>query len=190
MFKFFARGKRGIVYKGRYNGKDVILKAESRDLRRINNEVKWLKRLNKFDIGPKLIFEGDGWFICEFVKGIPLNKWVKGKSKVRVRKVFKNLLEKARIMDKLKVDKLEMHRPFKNVLVFKDKAKMIDFERCRTSLKPKNVTQFFQFVVSVLGLNRKEIIKDLKEYSKNYSEKNYKKLVKKLKKRKKEKIIV
>lgn len=178
MFKFFAKGKRGVVYKGKFKGKWVALKVESRDLKRIDNEISWLKRLNKYNIGPKLILSGDGWFIYEFVKGKPLNEWVVGKSKVRVSKVFLEILKKCRILDKLKVDKEEMHRPFRNVLVYRDKTKLLDFERCNISLKPKNVTQFCQFVVSVLGLNRKKILPYLREYHNNQSEKNFRNLMK------------
>ena len=176
MFRYFAKGRRGIVYKGKYKGKDVILKVESRDLRRINNEILWLKRLNKFKIGPKMIFSGDGWFIYEFVKGIPLNEWVVGKRKVK--KVLLGILEKCRVMDKLRVNKEEMHRPFKNVLVYKGKAKLIDFERCNIRLKPKNVTQFCQFIILVLKLDRRKVLPHLRKYHKNQNDKNFKELVK------------
>ena len=176
MFKFFAKGKRGFVYKGEIKGKKVVLKKEAKNLGRINNEVFWLKKLNKYDIGPKLLDFGDGWFICEFVKGKPLNKWVAGKSNYK--KVLKQVLLKCRVMDKLKVNKFEMHRPFKNVLVFKNKAKLIDFERCKFSLKPKNVTQFFQFVINALKLDRKNILPLIKKYSKDYSDRSFRELAK------------
>lgn len=183
MFKFFAKGKRGIVYKGKFKGKDVVLKAESRSLGRINNEIFWLKKLNKYSIGPEVLFSGDGWFVYFFVKGKPLNEWVVGKSEKRISKVLLDILKKCRILDKLKVNKYEMHRPFKNVLVFKDEAKLLDFERCKSSLESKNVTQFCQFVISVLDLDRSKILPFIKDYSKDFSDKNFKKLIIKIKKR-------
>ncbi len=180
MFKYFTRGKRGILYKGKFKGKDVVLKMEKRGLGRINNEIFWLLKLNKVGIGPKLLFSGSGWFIYSFVKGKPLNEWVVGKSKVRIVKVFRQILLKCMVLDKLKVNKYEMHRPFKNVLIFKDKVKMLDFERCKVSLKPKNVTQFCQFVISTLKLDRSKILPFVRDYSKDFSEKSFRKLVKNL----------
>ncbi len=64
-----------------------------------------------------------------------------------------------------------------NVLVFKDKAKLLDFERCNVSLEPKNITQFCQFIINVLKIDRKKVLGSLKKYHKNQSEKNFKKLV-------------
>lgn len=180
MFKYFARGKRSFVYKGKIKGKDVILKIESKNLNRINNEIYWLIKLNKHKIGPEIYFCGKDWFICRFIKGEPLNKWVINKSRKRTCKVFRQILGQCRILDKLKVNKYEMHRPFKNVLVHKDKAYLIDFERCKYSLKPKNVSQFFQFVIYTLKLDRNEILIALKEYCKDYSDESFEKLVKKI----------
>jgi putative serine/threonine protein kinase len=180
MFKYFTQGKRGILYKGKFKGKDVVLKMEKRNLSRINNEIFWLLKLNKVGIGPRLLLSGSGWFIYPFVEGVALNAWVVGKSKVRITKVFRQILLKCRILDKLKVNKYEMHRPFKNVLIFKDKAKLLDFERCKVSLNPKNVTQFCQFIISVLKLDRSRVLPFVRDYSKDFSEKNFKLLVKNL----------
>ena len=51
-------------------------------------------------------------------------------------------------LDKIKVDKEEMHHPVKHVIVSKGIPHLIDFERTRYSQNPKNVTQFCQFLIS------------------------------------------
>ena len=51
-------------------------------------------------------------------------------------------------LDRLGVDKEEMHHPVKHIIVGKNKVHLIDFERAHTALKPKNVTQFCQFLTS------------------------------------------
>jgi len=54
----FATGKRGIIYVGELNNKKVAVKAKNPDSlakNTIENEIKWLKVLNKKGIGPKLI---------------------------------------------------------------------------------------------------------------------------------------
>ncbi len=181
MFKYFAKGKRSIVYKGKFHGKDAVLKKETRNLRRVKNEAFWLKKLNKIDIGPKLFYEGEDYIICEFVKGKPLKEWIEKPNRKNLVKVLRNVLMQLREMDKLKVNKNEMTRPYKHVIIHNNKPVMIDFERCKISLKPKNVSQFCQFVISALKLNRDKILSALKEYCKDYNDESFKKLIKKLK---------
>jgi predicted Ser/Thr protein kinase len=43
------------------------------------------------------------------------------------------------------VNKEEMHRPLKHIIVGKD-ARFIDFERCSKTKNPKNVTQFCNYI--------------------------------------------
>lgn len=181
MFEYFAKGKRSTVYKGEFEGKEVILKKETRNLRRIKNEAFWLKKLNGYGIGPKLLKEKDDYFICEFVKGKPLREWITTADKNNIKKVLMEVLRQLRIMDDLKVNKCEMTRPYKHVIVYKNKPVMIDFEKCKFSLKPKNVSQFFQFVINVLKLDRDEVLIALKEYCKDYSDESFKGLIKKIK---------
>ena len=50
-------------------------------------------------------------------------------------------------MDLAGINKEEMHRPYKHIIITKkENPVMIDFERCRRSIDPKNVTQFCQFI--------------------------------------------
>ena len=87
-------------------------------------------------------------------------------------------------LDKLMVDKEEMHHPFKHVIITKGKPLLVDFERCHKTLKPKNVTQFCQCInsMSKLLINKKikvdkeKIIKLAKQYKKNQNKENLNKI--------------
>ena len=82
------------------------------------------------------------------------------------------------MLDKLKVNKFEMHRITTNVIVVKNNPVLIDFERCKRVLEPKNVTQFSQFLFKKGKYgNQEKLIKLLKEYKSDFSEKSYKELL-------------
>ncbi|HLD02817.1 MAG TPA: hypothetical protein VJC07_03915 [Candidatus Nanoarchaeia archaeon] len=175
--EFLARGKRGIVYLDEVGGRKVVVKKareSSTALNRIENEANWLRKLNKEGIGPKLIEEGEGYFIAEFVDGTPFGKWIE---KNMDKKILIGILKQCRTMDKMKVNKYEMHNPVKNIIV-NDKPVLIDFERCKFTHEPKNVTQFVQFLVKRKILERNdELNAALKKYKEGYSETDFKKLI-------------
>ena len=66
---FFAKGKRSNVYLVEINKKPYIIKQESTKNKKghIKNEIFWLKKLNKYGIGPKLKKAGEDYFICELI---------------------------------------------------------------------------------------------------------------------------
>jgi len=87
------------------------------------------------------------------------------------------------VLDKLGVNKEEMHHPYKHVLITKkQKPVLLDFERCHLSEKPKNVTQFCQCVASEymkhtflkkgIKVSRQKMIKAAEHYKKDMSRKN------------------
>src|SRR3989344_8569931 len=54
-----------------------------------------------------------------------------------------------RTLDLLKLNKEEMHHPHKHIIVDrKGKPSLVDFERARIVSRPKNVTQFCQYLRS------------------------------------------
>ena len=68
------KGKRSTVYRIFNIGMKVELK-ESKALCRIENEGKWLKKLNKYGIGPKLYFSGKKFVVFEFFNGKRILNW-------------------------------------------------------------------------------------------------------------------
>ncbi len=177
---YFSHGKRSKIYTYTENGKMFAVKIEDDKIKnkgRIENEVKFLNILNKQNIGSRVLHAGKKYFIYEFVEGSLILDFIE-KSKNPF-PVLKNILRQCQVLDELKINKLEMHHPMKHIFIKKKKVVLIDFERCYFTEKPKNVTQFCQFLIrsKKLSLNKEKIIAAVKEYKKENSEKNFKKVL-------------
>ena len=106
--------------------------------------------------------------------------------KNKVKKVLIDILKQCKVLDKLKVNKLEMHNPYKHIIIGK-KIVMIDFERCYKTLKPKNVSQFCQFLISrnikkvldkkKIKIDKRKLIKLVKKYKESYNEKDFRNIL-------------
>ncbi len=176
MFKYLTKGKRGKIY---VQGKFAIKKSLPK---RVKNESSWLKILNKYDIGPKLVEVKKDYFKYKFAKGEFILDYFKSNNP---KPIILNVLKQCRVMDKLKVNKLEMHNPHKHIIIENKKPVMIDFERAYKTEKPKNVTQFCQYLMSrkvydviKYNIKKKELIKILKIYKNNQTEVNFNKIIK------------
>lgn len=185
---YLAKGKRSVVYSCLLGKKKVVMKIEKKtDAKNvIKNEAKWLRILNRYGIGPKIYKEGKNYIILEHIKGYRVLDWLKKNKKNRIVEVLKEILKECRTLDKLKVNKKELQHPIKHILIGK-KPRMIDFERCKRTEKPKNVTQFCQFLMSAnvscilkdkeIILNKKRFISLLRRYKKEQTDKNFKKIL-------------
>lgn len=187
--QFFTKGKRGIIQTGFYRGKKVAVKIKnpaSKAKGNLRNEALKLKKLNKYKIGPRLLFSGKDHFVYEFVKGEFILDFFQKASKQRIKKIIKDVFKQCYKLDKLKLNKEEMHHPVKHVIIGK-KTVLVDFERCKKTKKPKNVTQFCQFmtgnrVKNILAekgfkIKRENMIKLAQEYKRKQTEKNFKKIL-------------
>jgi release factor glutamine methyltransferase len=179
---YLARGRRGIVFTGTYKGMKVAVKTkkkQSEAIGRMQNEANWLKALNKKGIGPKFLFSGKEYLVYRFIKGKFITDYVDFSTKKEILTTLKDIFKQLYIMDKMQLDKEEMHHPFKHIIVGK-KPVMIDFERCHKTLTPKNITQFCQFIISKtmslalkkkgIIIDRKKIIMQAKQYKKDYKQ--------------------
>jgi len=175
--KFLAKGKRGKVY---LTGEKTIIKKA--DGNRVRNEVYWLKKLNDKRVGPKLIDYGKDWFEMEYIRGELMKDYLGRCSRKEAMAVLKDCLKQCRVMDLLKVNKKEMHHPDKHIIIRKGEAVFIDFERCKLTENPKNVTQFCQYILKLSGMfprkikvGKEKMVEVMKYYKKEQSEKNFKK---------------
>jgi len=190
--KKIAKGHRGVIYKAEWKRKKIVIKKqrpESEAVGRIQNEAKWLKILNKKKIGPRFRFLAEDYFVYDYVEGEFLPSFLEKEGKNSIKKVLAEIMRQCFVLDKMNINKEEMHRPLKHVLI-DDKLNvvMLDFERMHYTDKPKNLTQFLQylkrnFIIKLLrgkGLkyNRMQLLKFAKHYKKNISEKNFKEIVK------------
>ena len=193
--KYFTKGHRGILYTGTYKNKKVVIKAklpESQAIDRIKNEGNWLKKLNKINIGPKLIKAKEDYFFYEFIEGEFFMDFVKTQkkhdkgSKKIILTIIKEVLQQCFKLDKLKVDKEEMHHPLKHILITKDKKNtLLDFERCHIVEYPKNTTQFVVFLIRAkefllqynIKINQDKMIALAKVYKKHQTKENFNKIL-------------
>lgn len=173
--KEFAKGKRSVVYLQ----DDVITKKESsssKAVNRINNEANWLSILNNHGIGPKLIEAKENEIKLELIEGKRIINYLEENSKEEIILILLKILKQCRVLDKLHINKYELTNPYKHIIIRDKKPVMIDFERCRYSELPKNVTQFCQFITSkkiMILLKRKGI--NIKENSLRKVLEDYKK---------------
>jgi len=147
--EYLAKGKRGLIYTGTYKGKKAAIKCkhpESKAIGRIENEARWLKKLNKQGIGPRLLYHCNEYLISEFVEGEFIADYIQRCAKKEAVRIIKDVFGQCFAMDKLGINKEEMHRPLKHIIISGNKPVMIDFERTRHTENPKNVTQLCQFV--------------------------------------------
>ncbi len=184
--KYFTKGHRGYIYKGKLKNKQVTIKLKnpkSKASGRIKNEIQFLKILNKKKIGPKLIKSTNDYFIYEFVKGNFFPQFVREESKPKIKKVITNLIKQCHELDKLKINKEEMHHPHKHIII-NSKPILLDFERANKSKKPHNVTQFCQYLCTMKPeLKKKKVfvnITKLRELSRDYKKSYDKKVLDKI----------
>ena len=176
--KYFTKGNRGLLFLANYKGKKVVVKAKnpsSEAISRVKIEKDWLKKLNKEGIGPKLFFGCDDYFVMEFVEGKLIHDLFEKGNKKKIKDVMRQLLQLMKKLDDLNINKEEMHKPMKHILIDdKNKIHLIDFERSNYSEKPKNVTQVLQFFSSgkfiersKLDIDKEKVMSLAKEYKKN-----------------------
>lgn len=195
---YFTKGHRGILYMGDYKKKKVVIKTERKDseaVDRIENEVNYLQILNKKGIGPELLFYDKKkftFFVYEYIDGWFFPIWLEHstkKNKALIKKIIKQVFIQCFRMDKIKVNKEEMHHPYKHIIIDKKTKKpiMVDFERCHKTKEPKNVTQFCTYIISDfiintlkdkgIKVNREKIIKAAKKYKKDIKKVNLDKII-------------
>jgi len=184
-----AKGHRGLIFKGVQKKKTVAIKLQREDspaMGTVHREAEMLKVLNKKGIGPHLLSEGRDFFVYEFVEGKFLMDYLQGASKEKVLWVIREVLDQMRLLDNLNLNKEEMHHPYKHIIIGDSKVTLIDFERCKKTPDPKNVTQFLQCITSfalVPLLGEKDISIDIPSikkmaaaYKSRHAEGEYKKI--------------
>ncbi len=180
--KFFATGNRGLVFTGKYKNKKVAIKIkhpESAAVDTITREAGMLKEVNRHGIGPKYSFHSPYFLVYEFVEGEYLKDLVNSKN---IRSICKKVFEQCFQLDLLHINKAEMTRPYKHVIVKGKKVTFIDFERARKTEEAHNVTQFCEFVKNnVDKKNKNKWIQLARDYSRNRSRQQFNKMLASLK---------
>ncbi|MFH1174289.1 MAG: hypothetical protein V1725_04095 [archaeon] len=172
--EFLAKGKRGVVHRLVWKGKQAVIKTkrESSAVDTLVHEANMLQLVNTRSIGPRY-FAFENGLIMEYVDGQRLDDYVRTHPARTICTTLRTILRQCRTLDKLRLNKFELHHPHKHVIITKKGPVMIDFERCRFSEHPKNVTQFVQFLTSTAfgGLLRSRgvhVSPDVREQAKQY----------------------
>lgn len=211
----FAKGKRGIIFTGDLNGEKVAIKFKRPDSEApnsINNEINVLDYFHNegLEFIPHLRFTGHDYFVYDFIEGIFIGEFSNKSTKKGIIDVLIQVFDAMFALDTLGYNKLEMNHPHKHILIreerdsivdFENKkvkkgpkrfiVKLVDFERCKRTDKPKNVTQFVQYVTSTnysprltkkkINVDSEKIRKLANSYKRKMSEENYKKIISELK---------
>ncbi|MBN1503191.1 methyltransferase [Candidatus Woesearchaeota archaeon] len=189
--RLFDKGKRGLIYSAKLKTQKVAVKIKklSSDAgNTVQNEVHFLKILNKSGIGPELILFSKDFLCYKFVEGQFILDFIEKETRKLIKNIIWNILEQCFAMDQLAINKFEMSHPEKHILIDKSrKVTLIDFERARHTENPKNVTQFCDFLISkyVSGLikakgiriNKNKVIPLARRYKHNKDRKSFEKIL-------------
>jgi predicted Ser/Thr protein kinase len=154
-----AQGKRGIVFKATYKDKPVAIKIPRPSSDAPNTmglEATYLKKVNKLGIGPKLILADEHYVVMEFIDGVRIGEFLANVTTTpqSIITVLNLVLEQLFTLDAAGINKYELTNPYKHIIITTEKTTgeekpvLIDFERARHAAKPKNITQFVEYLKS------------------------------------------
>ncbi|EGZ07801.1 hypothetical protein PHYSODRAFT_528234 [Phytophthora sojae] len=123
--RFFARGKRGVLYAGelRSNDKPVVAKlaAGATAAGSVTLEARWLRVVNRMGIGARLVDAGAGWFLCERLDGQNVVEFLGESDEVATPAnamwVVREMLCQCFALDLMGVNKEEMTHPHRHIIV-------------------------------------------------------------------------
>lgn len=189
-----GKGCVGLVVKAyRANGEAVALKVRRVDADRamMRHEAEMLRVANSVSVGPKLLGVSKNFLVMQFVEGDLLPKWLeKCRSKTRLRKVLREILEQCWRLDMIGLDHGELSHAPKHIIVdCQEKPFIVDFETASLKRKPSNVTSIAQFlfingivaekVSKKLGeMDRKAVIEALRRYKSDKNRQNFEGILK------------
>jgi predicted Ser/Thr protein kinase len=153
-FRFLARGHKGVVYVAEGAAGRVAIKV-CRD-GGARQEERWLRRCNDLGIGASLLSAEDECVVMEYVEGPSIGEALDGAVPPGVLfKALRDLLAQCAKLDKQGIDKREMNRCQKHVIVSRDgKSTLLDFERCQESSKASNVTGLAQYLTQAWAVGK------------------------------------
>ena len=158
-FRFLARGHKGVVYVANYScagrtGRVAIKVCRGGGARQ---EERWLRRCNELGIGASLVsYEWNDCVAMEYVEGPSIGEALDGAVPPDVLfRALRDLLGQCAKLDERGIDKREMNRCQKHVIVSREgRSTLLDFERCQESSKPCNVTGLAQYLTQTWAVGK------------------------------------
>ena len=163
----------------------VIKKFKKNLIKNFEKEVYFLEKLKDFGFVPKIIsYDKDNLEIeMEYINCKKLKDFIREKDKEEIKEVLLKILDICYFLDKMKIQKEEMLRPYDHIFICENRIVFIDWERAKEKENPSNLTQFIQFILTDKGLKEKgielkkeEFINLLKEYKRSYSKDIFEKI--------------
>jgi release factor glutamine methyltransferase len=142
------RGHRGVVEISMRAGKRIAIKRPLNKNYKPEKEGEYLKILNRKKIGPIVYNYDANELAMEYIDGERILEHFKKAKKNDILSILKDIISQLSIMDELGINKHELTNPYKHIIIARRGPVQIDFERCTRSEKPKNITQFIQFLCS------------------------------------------
>jgi len=141
------KGKRGIVEIDVENKIAIKRKnPKSTAAARIEIEADMLKKVNKHGIGPRFISYENGELRMEYIEGELFEEYLKHADKKEIEKIVEDLKKQMETLDRLGINKQEMTRPTKHIIIRENKPVLIDFERAKFSKRTQNMAQFREYL--------------------------------------------
>ncbi len=162
----YFRGKHSIVF---VEGERAIKKFRPGFELNFGKEVYFLKKLQQCNFVPRLYcWDEDKLEIAmEFIEGKLI------RDVALEPPVIKKCFNACRTLDTLGIQKEEMHRPDRHIIIRDDTPYFVDFERARETEKPSNVTQFAVYTAKRLGVCLEQIRELLSRYKLTYGERDF-----------------
>ncbi len=163
-----GEGWRGKVYRAKWKGKEVAVKVAKSPQKEeaIRKEASILEHLKGREGFPQILAKGEDFFVYEYIDGVPYGKLKLTEEEKK--RILREVLEKAYLLDRLGIHRDEFADIRKNVLVDEDgRVYVIDFDRGVFKERPSNVTQFLQLLVREGYVGREEAILLGKRYKKD-----------------------
>ena len=158
----------------------IIKKFRNKLYKNYEKEKYFLDFLSNYGFVPKIISYNDKnlEIEMEYIDG----KKFEDLDLEEKKKYLDNILDILFLLDRLKIEKGEMGRPYQHIIIKDNKIYLIDWERARLKDNPSNLTQFIQYLISdkIININQ-DLINLLREYKKFYSEEIFNKIKEKIK---------
>jgi predicted Ser/Thr protein kinase len=166
----FAKGKRGVIFKAVDPSGTVVaikvLHPDSEAKQAVLMESTYLKKANAFGIGPRFIDSSELFVVMEFVDGQLISQWLESESFScdNAQLVIEDILSQLATLDAAGLNKFELTNPHKHIIITSEnKAVLLDFERMRHAQRPKNLSQFNEYIKrSILPVLEKKNCEALK----------------------------
>lgn len=153
--ELLTKGKRGVIFTADFRGVPVVVKVARPDSDAVNTpllEAQYLQKANELGIGPRLYDFSQDYVIMEYVKGALIGDFLRDVSldAKNVVSVILAIFDQLVVLDSARINKFELTNPYKHIIVKENfDPVLIDFERARFTTRPKNVTQFAEYITSL-----------------------------------------